>query len=490
MLKNIRRNASAFLGCLVALSLLLPCAALGEGLTTDYSSQTWTEAFESLHSRFSAEYAFTDWKGVDWAALGAEYGAQVQSAQGAEDFDAYYLAVRRYVNAIPDGHVRVTNLPQIDEKYVGGGFGFSPALLSDGSLIACWVDEASEAYASGMRAGDVLVSWDGVPAALAAAQSRTEFTYNSATEENAALKHVQYLGRAPAGTVATVVYRHPDGSETQSAALTAVSDGGVTLQKNYPDAVVPDQIRDMILGVEYTGPKAEAMVTCRLLDGNIAYVRVLGELDVDLTDAGNAPSTLALFRDAVRQAVDANATGLILDIRNNVGGLDDMTAAMLGSFYTEKTLFEYQNTYDPATGTRSVGAAGDGSGVLYIEPVQPAYAGHVIALINQKCLSCGEGLALGVRNLKNGDTMGFYGTNGSFGLAGSEAALPGGLTVYWPSGQSLNAERQIQLDSRNGVGGVAPTLRVPMTAENALRVAQGEDVELAEALAVLQAENP
>ena len=63
--------------------------------------------------------------------------------------------------------------------------------------------------------------------------------------------------------------------------------------------------------------------------------------------------------------------------------------------------------------------------------------------------------------------------------------MPGGVSVHWPSGQSLDENKQIQLDSRDGVGGVEPTVRVPMTRENALRVAAGEDVELSEALRML-----
>lgn len=475
---------SVLLTCLL---LIGPFAALAEEPATDYSAQPWLEAFGSLHSRISAEYAFTEWKGVDWDALGTACREKIQQAEADNDFNAYYVALRQYGNAIPDGHVRVSNLPQIDDLYVGGGFGFAPALLSDGSVIACWVDEASDAYRAGIRAGDALIRWNGEPFAQAAQQARVEFATNSATEENAAQKRVQYIARAPVGTAVTVVFEHPNDNGIYTANLTAYADKGITLQKNYPDAVVPDPIRAMILNIPYNGPKADTMVAFRLLEGNIAYIRVLGELDIDLADAGNAPSTLALFRAAVQQAVDANAAGLILDIRNNVGGLDDMTAAMLGSFYTQKTLFEYQNVYDSATGTRSTEATGDSAGTLYIEPAEPSYTGRVIALINQKCLSCGEGLAMGIHNLKNGDTLGFYGTNGSFGLAGAEATMPGGFTVSWPSGQSLGADRQIQLDSRNGVGGVAPTIRVPMTAENALKVAQGEDVELAAALAELQA---
>ena len=128
---------SVLLTCLL---LIGPFAALAEEPATDYSAQPWLEAFGSLHSRISAEYAFTEWKGVDWDALGTACREKIQQAEADNDFNAYYVALRQYGNAIPDGHVRVSNLPQIDDLYVGGGFGFAPALLSDGSVIACWVD--------------------------------------------------------------------------------------------------------------------------------------------------------------------------------------------------------------------------------------------------------------------------------------------------------------------------------------------------------------
>ena len=152
-----RLSRTAILAALLIGLLLCAFSAFAEEPTTDYSSQSWLEAFGSLHSRISAEYAFTEWKGVDWDALGTACREKIEQAQASDDFNAYYVALRQYGNAIPDGHVRVSNLPQVDDLYVGGGFGFSPALLSDGNVIACWVDETSDAYRAGMRAGDMLI---------------------------------------------------------------------------------------------------------------------------------------------------------------------------------------------------------------------------------------------------------------------------------------------------------------------------------------------
>jgi len=32
----------------------------------DYSALAWTGAFKAAHDRFSREYAFSDWKGMDY----------------------------------------------------------------------------------------------------------------------------------------------------------------------------------------------------------------------------------------------------------------------------------------------------------------------------------------------------------------------------------------------------------------------------------------
>jgi carboxyl-terminal processing protease len=110
----------------------------------------------------------------------------------------------------------------------------------------------------------------------------------------------------------------------------------------------------------------------------------------------------------------------------------------------------------------------------------------VVALVNNGCISTGEGLAMSIKNLPNGKLVGFEGTNGSFGIAGDMALMPGNFEIDWPYGQSLNENKVVQIDSHDGVGGVVPDLQVPMTLRNAIRYAAGEDVELDYGLQVLQ----
>jgi len=141
----------------------------------DFSSLSWTKAFDSMHDRLSREYAFTEWKGIDWQHLYDGYAPKIKEAESNSDFNAYYLALRAYLNEIPDGHVRVNNIGEIDNQYIGGGFGLSAAKLSDGSVIAAWVDESSPAYTAGMRAGARLSLQKSYPDAVLSDKIRSMF---------------------------------------------------------------------------------------------------------------------------------------------------------------------------------------------------------------------------------------------------------------------------------------------------------------------------
>lgn len=361
--------------------------------------------------------------------------------------------------------------------------------MSNGKVIANWVDESSEAYAQGMRPGAELIEWNGQPIEEVLDGVVTMFGPNSATAENTVNQRVCYLMRAPINTRLSVAFSI--NGEIARATVVAYDDKGLSLSKIYPSAVLSDGLRDLILNVDNPRNPPESMVEKKVLDSNIGYIKIWGELDIDLKNEGKAPSTLGLFRAALVEFNKAKLKGLIVDIRNNVGGFDSMAADMLASFYQEEVLYEYVKYFNPNTGSWEYYRNGETEGKeslkpgLYIRPVEPFFGGPVVAIINSKCVSTGEGLAMGIRNLPRGETVGFYGTNGSFGMAGDEALMPGGLKIGWPFGQSLDRNRQVQLDSREGVGGVSPSIRTPMTKAAALRVAKGEDVELEHAIAII-----
>jgi carboxyl-terminal processing protease len=453
----------------------------------DYSNQAWSTAFEHLNAKFSREYAFTEWKDIDWKALYARYKPIIVKAEKNKDAQAYELALREYACSIPDGHISVSGGdPGLSKRLYCGGFGLVVMKLDNGKVVANWVGAGSPASQSGIASGAEILNWGGKPIARALASTSVVLGKHQATDAGIRNQQLSYLTRAPVGETREVTFRNPGESKSTTVDLTAVDDGGESFLKNYPHCVFPPN------------ETVTSVVLKKTLPGNVGYIRILAETDMPAENEGDHTPTLDLFRNAVREFGEAGVSGLVIDIRGNGGGSDQMVTQFMSSFYKKKTFYEYQNYFNFKTGKWEIWVMNEsptpgappfidpGQG-LYIEPGEPRFDGPVVAIVNNQCISSGEGVAMGVRNLPNGKVVGFYGTNGSFGMAGDSAKMPGGLTVEWPFGQSLDKDKVVQLDSRDGKGGVLPNSRTPMTLENAIKVAEGQDVELQSALDTIKA---
>ncbi|HEY5527606.1 MAG TPA: S41 family peptidase, partial [Candidatus Anoxymicrobiaceae bacterium] len=480
------KRGSRFLVVTVGL-LLLACttvvaASCGSSTPTaykqpapaDYSQLTWTQAFQKLQAKFSHEYAFTGWKGISWSALYKKYSPMIASAQAANDKQAYYLTLRQYINELRDGHASIKpDDMTVYQALAGGGFGLTVTRLDNGQVIANWVKDGGPAAAAGMKLGAQIVNWDGKPVKTALAQTSTVLSPPMPTNPRVVYEQLRFLVRAPVGTDKSVVFKNPGETATRTATIKAVSDAFETLAMTDSRSAIT------------TGGFPTNMVEQKMLPGNIGYVRVIAELDLPQGVPGDHAPTLELFRNAINSFIDSKAAGIIVDVRSNSGGLDSMVAEFMSSFYKARTLYEYQNYIIPATGEFQIWVSDEATGAyvkpgqgLYIEAGKKIYTGPVVALVNNGCISSGEGVAMGIKNLPNGKVVGFYGTNGSFGMAGDTAKMPGGYEIDWPFGQSLNKDKVVQVDSKNGQGGILPNKSIPMTMENALGVAAGQDVLL------------
>jgi carboxyl-terminal processing protease len=487
---NVRRSVRlvvvAFLG--VALMAIggVSCAVaptpLGdyrEPSAEDFSALSWSQAFDKLHEKFSCEYAFTEWKGIDWKELYTRFRPRIASAEAANDPKAYYLALREYVYSIPDGHVGIEGDDLgLQKEMAGGGFGMTIAKLDDGRVVVSWVKDGGPAAAAGIKPGAEILEWDGKPVMKAIEETSILFGSIAPTNERRLYEQLRFLVRSPVGAERMVTFKNTGTGASASALLKAIDDNLETLNRT-----------DQRPRIALTG-WPESIIEQKLLPGNVGYISIFGEINLDASLPGNHTPTLELFRKAIDNFIDQKVTGIVIDVRGNAGGSDQMVADFMGSFYDTRTLYEYQTWYNALTGKLEQRFLDETAGLLpgkglYIEPLSKRFTGPVVVLVDNGCVSSGEGVALCIKNLPSGRVVGFYGTNGSFGMSGDKVLMPLGYLVDWPFGQSLDKNKVVQLDSRDGEGGVLPDTRVPLTLDNVLRAASGQDVVLEYGLQVL-----
>jgi len=455
----------------------------------DFGSLSWREAFLAAHGKLSKEYAFGEWKSVDWAGLAAEFLPRVEKAQAAGDEKAYYLALHEYLFSIPDGHLSLgaedPAIPRaVARDLAGGGFGMSVAELDDGRIIAAGLIPGGTAAAAGMAPGAEILSWNGLPAKTALDRvdpgalpfkpltKAIGGANPPATDYGRRLEQCRLLVRGPVGTKVDVEFRNPGSTAKRYATLVAVDDGGASLAL-----------------VDFTSrPELSDTIDYRVLPEGFGYILV--RMEFDLANPGYPARVYEMFKEAISSFVEAKVPGIVLDFRGNYGGSDQLAADMCGFFFSSPSFYEMQEYFDKRDGgfLRITVSERDADPIvenIMIEPQFPYYSGPVAVLVNPQTKSSGEGIPMGVARLPQGKVVGFDGTNGSFGMVGGEIRLPGGFSIGYPFGRSVDSAGRIQLDSRMGSGGVAPGLKVPKTYENVMAFASGVDVELEYAIRYL-----
>jgi carboxyl-terminal processing protease len=387
----------------------------------DFSNLSWTQAFQKLQAKFSREYAFTEWKGINWKALYNKYQPLIAKAEASNDQKSYYLALRAYMHEMRDGHVGIKpDDPAVQQELAGGGFGLIATKLDNGTVAAPWVKSGGPAGSAGIKPGARILEWGGMPVKQALAETSTVLGPSQPTDARVSYEQQRFLVRAPVGTDKVISFKNPGEAASTTVTLKAIDDGMETLYITDSRSILA--LRGL----------PESMVEQRVLPGNVGYVRILSEVDLPQAAPGDHTPTLDLFRKAIFGFIDRKVTGIIVDVRSNSGGSDQMVADFMASFYKDKTFYEYQNYVVPATGNFEIWIADDTTGEytspgrgISIEPMSKRYAGPVVALVNNGCVSSGEGVAMGIKNLPNGKVVGFYGTNGSFGMSGDTVKMPG-----------------------------------------------------------------
>ena len=411
---------------------------LGEG---DLSRMPWDNAFIAMQARMQREYPFTAWKKIDWAKLEAEFLPKVREAQAKNDPQAYYMALRSFAYAIPDSHVTVSDVPAYRFHDIGGGLGFAVHRMDDGRVIAHVLEDGGPAASAGMRWGAEILAWNGKALAEAVAQVPVLWAQNAPATPKARLtEQYRFLTRLPVNTQVTVTFRNEDAAQPTEVTLTAKDDNYSSLNRA---GMFEKPLDD-------NGSPFDVLT----LPDNIGYIRIRAvgpTLSVPFPDRA--------FAAALQGFLDAQVRGLILDLRRNSGGSDALAATLCGHFYTQDQHFEEVAAFDRKLNAFTL----RDDLALRVTPKAPHFSGDVLVLIDNTTMDAGEGIALLLERLPNVRLVGTESTRGAFALTGGGIEMPGGTTLIYPIGRSLDAAGNIQVESNaEGQGGLTPDVLLPV----------------------------
>ena len=436
----------------------------------NFSNESWSDAFLSLHTLIKERYAFTRWRSVDWDTLYQTYAPAIADAEKKQDKAAYYRTLREYLYAVPDGHVVILATESefgAKKADIGGGFGLTLVQLDSGDVVVGYVANGSAADKEGIRFGDEVTAWNGLAIHEAINATSPIWAYKKpSTEEGIQIQKTRLLTRAPVGTPAMITVVR--GTLLRTVNLTAYDDGYDTVKKG--TFFLGKEINDLGAGnplTDITPQISNDTVTVRTLPGGYTSIAVYGE----------SYAVYQPFRAAMLSLIANKTPGVVIDLRFNSGGDDNLASCMAGWFVNKPVFYEYATMYDP--GSRKFPVATE----AWTQPQPVRYTGPVAVLVSPDTISSGEGIPKIFAQSGTGAIVSWYGTNGAFGMNNIQAILPLGKYIFFPTGASLDQNGTIQVDSSASLaGGIAPTIRVPLNEDTLKRAMTGEDVQLTYAM--------
>ncbi|MEK8126406.1 S41 family peptidase [Paenibacillus filicis] len=465
------RVLRAVLGLCGLAPLVLALMFAGENRYNPVSSfgqMSYSQAFIQLNDRLAREYPFGERKKIDWEELEQTYEPLFRQAEQDKNKALYYKTLRAYLFSFRDGHIKITNENLYDHPVfkaeAGGGVGISTLQLDSGAVLVNLLLPGSTAERSGIKLGAEILSWDGKEAK--AAYRDTAWSENPmATDGDKWYNQGRFMVRAPVGKEVRIAYRNKGEAEIREVTLTAYDDQYETLLKT-----------------KVKLKREDAPLEGEILSNGYGYVKIRY-----LLPGAAMPDPGQVWVELLERFQKEGIKGLIIDVRDNPGGSDDLLAALAGHLTKEPALYEYVSYYSRITRKFEINR----QETRKIQPAQPSYQGKLAILVNHRTASSGEGLPLLAKGWSNAHVVGFTGTNGSFGVVTSpiEIEMPEGYLLQFPDGRSLDANQQIQGDSDDrGEGGSMPDLNIPFNQQTfEAKYIRGEDVELNVAVQALEA---
>ena len=418
----------------------------------DFSSQSYSSAFDSMFEIVRKEYAFNGvpGKSPDWDALYAEISPRVKEAEKNRDAQAYFLALRDFTWAFKDGHVNL-NGGQVEAQVFGAateaGYGFAVRELDDGRVIVTYILPQGPAVAAGIQLGAQITEFNGVPISQAI-DAAEAWSAPFSMESSARYQRSRYLTRAPLGSQATVTFVNPGGA-SQTATMQALAE-----RESFA-------VTSFFLGFDLRAMPVEY----KILESGVGYVKINSNFD-DLN------LIVRVFERALKKFEEAQVRGIIIDMRQNSGG----APLGLAGFLTDQEIPLGQLQYfSEATGQFE--NEGEPQKIL---PNENQYRfPALVLLVGPACSSACELEAYAFSQVPGMIVVGQYPSAGvEAEVARGQFLLPEGFSLQIPTGRFVLPDGSIFLEGQ----GVPLTVRVPVDESTAL---SSEDVILNAAVEII-----
>lgn len=422
----------------------------------DFTQKSYTEAFDAMLEKFRKEYAFTEFKKIDWDAREKEFRPRFEEAEKTKDAHAFALALRDFLWSIPDVHVGM-DTSALNNDFaadIAGGIGLALGETGEGSIVARYVTPGGPADKAGIEFGAEIISMDGKPVG----DMVSAVVPWSSPFSNPEVKRLQQLRyatrfRMEKGQV-EVAFVNPGGAE-ETATLKIVSE------------------RDSFSVTSFAAgePPTSLPVDFEILPSGYGYIKISSFLD-------NQILTIQAWEYAIQYFNQNEVPGVILDMRHNGGGSPWLSNQMAAYFFDKETVTGKGSRYDEVTGEFFLDPASDAVMIPPRGALQ--YKGPVVVMVGPACVSACEFFSYALTINDRSSVVGQYPTAGGGG--GVEAFLmPENTYVQFTVVREMDPDGNIHIEG----SGVVPDVRVPVTVESFQREQAGEDVILEAAIKVI-----
>jgi C-terminal processing protease CtpA/Prc len=399
----------------------------------DYSDLGYTEAFDRLVEQLAKEYAFTEYKDINWKALHDEFRPRFEQAEERSNPSLYREALRDFAWSIPDGHVQGPFLVDQFRLMAGGGVGMAVRELDDGQVLVNFLLEGGSSDLAGIELGAEIVAINGVPMANHIGGVVSQFgPYSTA--------HAQRLDQQIYST------RFPIGMDVEASFINP-GESGVRIA----DLIVTSESESLNFWFEESDRDGfELPVEYEIIEGGLGYVQILSFSDNDLL-------TVQLWERMITAMNENRVPALIIDMRQNGGGRGFLADQMAAYFFDEPLVLGNTGSYDEDRGEFYFDPRGENR--FYLPAEELRYHGELAVLVGPDCASACEFFSYDLTLQDRATVIGHYPTAG---LGGSidQVAMPEGENFTFTQGRAVDAEGKIHIE---GIG-VVPDIRVPVTA--------------------------